>query len=124
MAEGLSKKKQIRGGHRSSASRIMNEASEAVSACLEMSATAPNLSKLRQYKSFLQEKLDTLNRLDEEVLELVVEEAVEEEIEQADVFKERMQLVMISIDDAIAARTTERVPTPTTRPAEGSHGPP
>ena len=70
MTEGLSKKKRVRGGHRSSASRIMNEADEAIKASCETGVIySLILSKLTQCKKSLQDKLDKLNRL-EEILNL------------------------------------------------------
>ena len=44
------------------------------------------LSNLRQYSEALKEKSDVLKCLDGEILELVKEEELEKEIEQADVF--------------------------------------
>ena len=41
-----------------------------------------------QYKSLLEGKLETLKKLDEEILDLVLEDELEKEIEQADLFKE------------------------------------
>ncbi len=113
MAEGISKKKRVRGGHRSSATRVMAEAAEAVSSCIEGGPTAvPSLSKLRYYKKFLLEKMNALTTMDEEILETVKEEEIEYEIEQADVFKERMQLVVMSIDDVLDAHADARAPDP------------
>ena len=54
-----------------------------------------------KYKLSLEEKLATLARLDEEILELVNEDELEGEIEQADVFKEKVQLVVIKLEQAI-----------------------
>ena len=59
------------------------------------------MAELLQYKLSLEEKLSTLTRLDGEILDLVAEEEVEDEIEQADVFKERIHFVMI---DAVGTR--------------------
>ena len=48
MAEALPKKKKVRGGHRSSAVRIMGEAKEAMRSSRESAGTVepPNLAKL------------------------------------------------------------------------------
>ena len=56
------------------------------------------LDRLQQSKLMLQEKLDTLNALDQEILALVEDGALKDEIEQADVFKERLQQSLITID--------------------------
>ena len=54
----------------------------------ELATSSPDFVRLSQLKRSLEEKLETLNLLDAEVLELVEEEAVlADEIEQADDFK-------------------------------------
>ena len=79
----------------------MSQAKETLEAAAE---SGLNVAELLQYKLPLEEKLSTLTRLDGEILDLVAEEEVEDEIEQADVFKERIRLVMINIDDAVGTR--------------------
>ena len=65
----------------------MGQANEAISASRETQlVTKSNLSKLTQCKSSLLDKLLILDHLDEEILDLVMEEEVENEIEQADIF--------------------------------------
>ena len=84
----------------------MNEANEAIRTSHEAGGTDDTtLSKLTQCKSSLQDKLDVLNRLDEELLDLVTEDEVEDEIGHADVFKEKVRVVMIDIERAISLRT-------------------
>ena len=46
------------------------------------------MTKLEQCRITLKEKLETLKQLDEEILELVEDSEVDNEIEQADTFKE------------------------------------
>ena len=58
---GLAKKKSIRKGHRGSAVRVVNQVDEIVGG-------GPDLAKLAQLKLSLTEKLETLNRLDQEIL--------------------------------------------------------
>ena len=67
------------------------------------------LSKLTQCKMSLQDKLDKLNRLDEEILDLVTE--VEKIIEQADIVTQKIRVEMIDVDRAINSQT--KPPTPT-----------
>ena len=54
------------------------------------------------------EKSDLLNRLDNEILDLIKEDEVEKEIERADMFKERMRLVIIDVDNTISSRGSPR----------------
>ena len=101
MSEALARKKKVRAGHRSSATRMINQ--------LETDRTSDEgltLIRLQQCKLMLQEKLQTLNTLDQEILTLVEDSALEEEIEQADVFKERLQHSIISTDRLITLEHT------------------
>ena len=61
------------------------------------------VTKLRQCKLALQEKLEIIKQLDDEILQLVDDEEVENEIEQADTytFKERVQRAMIDSSRAL-----------------------
>ena len=52
----------------------------------------------------LKEKLETLTTLDQEILALVEDSAIEDEIEQADVFKERLQHSTITTERLIASK--------------------
>ena len=57
--------------------------------------------RLSQLSKSLQEKLDVLKTLDIEILDLVDDEAVEEETEQADTFKEGIYATIIKIDNTV-----------------------
>ena len=97
MLEALVRKKKVRAAHRLSATRIMNQ--------LEVDRTTedgPTLDRLQQYKLTLKEKLETLNTLD---LALVEDSAIEDEIELADIFKERLQHSTITAKRLIASKT-------------------
>ena len=64
-----------------------------------MTADPPDVEGLAQIKMSLHEKLTVLKGLDTEILELVEsEDAVTEEIEQADVFKQDMYAVLVRIE--------------------------
>ena len=111
----------------------MNEADEAIKASCETGIIdSLILSKLTQCKTSLQYKLDKLNRLDEEILVLVTEEEVEKEIEQANIFTEKICVVMIDVDRAINSQTKPPTPTradsgelgATTSPRHGGTPPP
>ena len=64
------RKKKVRAGHRSSATRIMNQLAEG-------SATEEGLTldRLQQCKLSLKEKLETLKTLDQEILMLIEDDA-------------------------------------------------
>ena len=62
MAEGLAKKKRIRAGHKSSATRILGQLDDLLGAADPTSTV--DMAKLTKLKLSLQEKLDTLKRFD------------------------------------------------------------
>ena len=66
----------------------------------EASAVAggPAIDKLLQWKLSLNEKLTKLQTLYEEILTLVEDGAIEDEIEQADVFRERLQQTICGVE--------------------------
>ena len=64
------------------------------------------LTMLMQCKLSLQGKLDTVKQLDNEILELVDDADVDDEIEQADIFKERLQVAIIDATVAIEATSS------------------
>ena len=101
MAEGLSRRKKIRGGHRSSATRTISESYETIESTTERELV---ITKLMQCKLTLEEKLNTIKRYDDEILELVEDEEVEDEIDQADTFNERVHRAMIDVTSAIETK--------------------
>ena len=88
-------KKKSRGGHQASASRVLNQVYEMIG--------DPDLnhSKLKQSHQALTGKLEVLNKLDSEILELLDEDELADEIEQADMFTDKIQLAIIDIDQAL-----------------------
>jgi len=76
MVEDLSKKRRTRGGHRSTATRIITSAIK-VLATGDLSEIAKHAVKLNQQKASLQEKGTILRQLDMEILALVDEEEIE-----------------------------------------------
>lgn len=111
MTEGLNRKKKVRGGHRASATRIISQTYETIEST---DAVESVVTKLKQSKLILQEKLETVKQLDEEILGLVDDEEVDNEIEQADVFKERVHRAIIDSTSALEAKQTVQT---TTEPA-------
>jgi len=99
MSEALTRHKKVQAGHRSSATRLMHQ----LESEYEID-DGPTLDRLVQCKLSLTEKLDKLHEIDETILNLIDEENIESEIEQADQFKERIQLAVIRLDHKISAR--------------------
>ena len=93
-------KKRVRAGHRDSAIKILNQVEKT------LAIEPPNAPKLMLLKMSLEEKLDTLKTLDNEVVDLIEEEAALEEIEQVDKFKQSIYAVMIKIKDLATAPPT------------------
>ena len=95
--ETLARIKKVRAGHRSSASRLMNQLEEASAV-----TGGPALEKLHQWKLSLNEKLVKLRTLNDEVLASIEDDAIEEEIEQADVFSERLKQSICHVEQLIS----------------------
>ena len=95
MTEALPKKKKIRCGHRAFATRMVNRVSEVINEADP--TTELDVNVLLQLKLSLEEKLSTLKQLDGEILDLVEDTAVEDEIEQADAYKERVYAATVNL---------------------------
>ena len=80
--EGLSRKRKVRAAHRASVTRMIAQAREMLQGSSE--ELNENIPKLKQKRQALQLKTELLNKLDEEIVELVEEEGLDGEIEQAD----------------------------------------
>ena len=84
MSERIGRKKKVHGGHRGSATRLLNET-------IEFPADRNSvITTMQQCKLLLAEKLVVIKQQDEEILALVDDEEVEHEIEEADVFSGRV----------------------------------
>jgi len=92
MSDDLAKKKRVRGAHKSSATKIMHQVPKI------LNNDTPDQTKLACLKHALNEKLTTIKALDAEVIELIDDEAVVEDIERADEFKETVFNSLILID--------------------------
>ena len=88
--ESLPRKKKIRAGHRASATRLFSQIDTA------LTAPATDSDKLSQLKLSLHKKLETLKLLDSEIVQLSPEEGLEDEIEQADGYKENVYRALIA----------------------------
>ena len=107
MAESLSRKRRVRGEHRSSTTRTIAALYEAIEITEDLESV---VTKLEQCKITLKEKLEILKQLDEEILELVEDGDVDNEIEQADTFKERIHVVIIESNKALGTKQSSRIP--------------
>ena len=95
--QGLVRKKHVHGGHRASTTRIIAQAVQF------LNSEERNPARLRQIETALSEKLGVLEKLDAEIIDLTLtEEALAEEIEQADACKEKIQVMLFELEAALA----------------------
>ena len=94
MEEALRKKKRVRGAHRSSVTRLIGQVDEAID--------SKDVRRMRQLKQSLTDKSNVLAKLDDELIELVGEEELETEVEQADLIREKICFAVVSIEDVVA----------------------
>ena len=95
--QGLVRKKHVRGGHRASTTRIIAQAVQI------LKSEERNPARLRQIETALRDKLGVLEKLDAEIIDLTLtEEALAEEIEQADACKEKIQVMLFELEAALA----------------------
>ena len=85
MAETLAKK--IHGGHRLSATRMVNTVGKTITAYEAVPTSKLDIKRLLQLELSLEDKLTTIKQLDGEMLDLVEDDAVEGKTDQADDFK-------------------------------------
>ena len=100
MGEELVRKKRVRAGHKSSTTRMIAKVEELLSA-----TEAPGGLALKQLGMSLKEKLEVIKTLDSEILELVEETDLADEIDQADLYKEKIYSALMKIDSAVVAVT-------------------
>jgi len=93
----------------------MNQAEEAAAV-----TGGPAIDKLQQRKLSLTEKLAKLQSLDEEILALVEDSAIDEEIEQADIFCEKLQQTVCDIERLICSKSSSTVTHTKTAPESTS----
>ena len=119
MAERLAKRKRIRAGHKSLVTRILGQLDDLLGAADP--ASAVDVAKLTQLKFSLQEKLDTLKRLDKEIIDLLEEDKFEDEIQQADSFKEGIYSAMVKINQLSLTAPVPPSPCPTPHTDDPAH---
>jgi len=90
-AEALTKKK-TRAGHKASGTRTVRHIDEIVA------AEEPDKARLALLQLALKEKLETIKKLDAEIVDLIDEAVLTEEIEQADGYKETLFSALLKAD--------------------------
>ena len=97
-AEELSRKKKMRGAYRSSVTRMITQVEE----LLRAEPGELNVSQLKQKRQALVGKTELLTKLDEEIQATIEEDGLEDEVEQADLVRERIELTIINLDSALS----------------------
>ena len=119
MSEPLSKKKRMRGGHRTSLKKLVQQVTDAVDDHAGGDPTVKN-RRLAQLKISVEDKLATLKNLDSEILDGltentdVSEDAIAEEVEQADAIKELAYGAIVAINEIYKPEATVSLPSPST----------
>ena len=111
--KAISRKKAAREGHRTTVKRIAYAVSEQLDASHSdvnldenKQALALLVSKLHQQRQSLHIKLETLKVVDEEILSIVEKEEIEDEIREADLVNELIQLTIARIDNFLETLKT------------------
>ena len=119
----LVKKKKVRGGHRAHATNLFGTARDLLE---DYDETGKDT--LMQTKIALTEKLETLKRLDDTILDLVSadddgEEAIAAEIEDSEKIKSDIRAIILAIEkqlsENLAAVPLASEPAPTTQKRNG-----
>ena len=80
-----------------------------------------SVAKLKQKRQALEQKLELLLKLDAEIVEIIDEDVLDEEIEQADIVREKIELAIVdlgsALDAAAAASTSKKHESSATRSA-------
>ena len=96
----MTKKKKSRHGHRVYAQKLMGKAEDIIK---EFHPSQEN--KLKQLKISLEDRLETIRALDAEILdELEDEKGIEEEIEEAGDFSERVLEIVVEIESVLSRK--------------------
>ena len=102
----------MRAGHKSSATKMMTRVEEMLS-----SGESLDPSKLNQLRMSLREKLEEIKVLDGEILSFVKDDEVDDDIAQADFYKEKIYSNLILIEKATVPAPSAAPPPPTTSAA-------
>ena len=101
MSGKLARNRKVRMGHRVSTRKIISSVEEILETLEEQDQPSAIITQLRQQKLLLQEKLDTIQKLDEDILAVVSKDQIHEEICEADEFMAFTQLAIMRIDAAL-----------------------
>ena len=118
----ITRKKRLCTGHQASTTKILGQVQPAID------SEPLDVAKIDQFKRSLEKKMKSLSLLDNEVLTLIPEEAIEDEIVQADEIRERLYTALSRLGNKLnptapilrpLPETLARVPTPAVHPAVG-----
>lgn len=99
-------KKRVQGGHRASATKMIRKAEEL------LAKDDLDIAQLAKIRLSLQEKVSVLKQLDSEVVDLVNEDEVADEIEQADSYMEDVYDTMARLEQ-LSSKNSNPTPPPT-----------
>ena len=88
------RKVNVRRAHRASATKSVNQIEDAIE--------SHDRHRLKLLKQSLTDKLATLAKLDDDIMELTGEDDLETEVEQADEIRDKISLAILKIEDALA----------------------
>ena len=91
----LEKKKNVRRGHKGSATKLIGRINTA------LAASPADEDKLRQLKLSLTDKLQVLKILDDDIVDATPEDELAREIEQADEAREEIHLALTKLERAL-----------------------
>ena len=104
MSDARTKKTRIRMGHKGAETHRVKEADELLAAITP--AHPADATKLAQLQLSLQEKLETIGKLDDELFELIDDEGeLTSEIDQADIFKQSIYGTLVKLDDQLNTKS-------------------
>ena len=102
MAEGLTKKRRIRAGHRGVVTKRLAEVNGLMGTEGGEDRPRPDSLKLAQLQMALKEKLEVLKQLDGEILDLLAsEEDIATEIEQADDYNHNIYEALVRMEEVL-----------------------
>lgn len=120
MATALTKKKRARNGY-------TNKLLEKTEDCLaNFDGEAENKGRLLRNKGALNEKLTKLQQLDDEIIDLLSSEEtddIDKEIEESELFREKVHETLYRIDDMFASLTTNDINSQAQVATTSSHAP-
>ena len=96
MTEALERKKRVRGAQCGATTRLIAQVQENIEGF-----NGPNLPKLRLIKKSLLEKAELLSKLKEELIDHIDVNELDDEIEQVDTVKEKIDYALLDIDLAL-----------------------